>query len=83
MSATRRPKKEATAEWRGIPLARPAALDLYCCGGGAGRGLLAAGYKTVIGIDCVREHKPTYESAAPGMRFVLGDGLELIDHLLR
>ena len=49
-------------QWRGIPLVRPAALDLYCGGGGAGKGLLLGGYKTVIGVDRER-HKTSYEHA--------------------
>ena len=72
------PRTEQTVAdtWRGIPLVRPAALDLFCCGGGAGKGLSDAGYKTVIGVDCI-DHKASYNAAAPGMRFVLGDVLDL------
>lgn len=78
------PKVTSTArptEWRGIPLERPCALDIFCGGGGAGRGLLDAGYKTVVGVD--REaHTTSYEHAA-GMRFVLGDAHELTPDDLR
>lgn len=75
-------KRKAPVEtWRGVPLVRPCALDLFCCGGGAGRGLLDAGYKTVVGVDCER-HKASYESA-PGMHFVLGDFYDLTVEDLR
>lgn len=61
--------------WRGIPLTRPCAIDLYCGGGGAGRGLLDAGFATVVGVD--REvHRTSYEHA-PGMRFLQLDVKEL------
>ena len=47
---------------------RPVALDLYCGGGGAARGLIAAGYD-VVGVDH-EDHSRSY----PG-HFVLGDAL--------
>lgn len=71
MPPSRRGSKRPVETWRGIPLVRPCALDLFCGGGGAGRGLLDAGYKTVIGIDHER-HKPSYEHT-PGLHFLLGD----------
>ena len=63
--------------WKGIPLRAPCALDLYCGGGGAGRGLLDAGFKTVVGVD--REnHRSSYEHA-DGMHFVHMDVTQLAD----
>jgi hypothetical protein len=53
---------------------RPAVLDLYCCGGGAGEGLRQAGFKTVIGIDR-DDHKASYEHN--GKIFVQFDVLKL------
>ena len=64
-----------TTSWRGIPLVRPCALDLFAGGGGAGRGLRDAGFRTVVGIDHER-HKASYE-ALEGMHFRLGDVYEL------
>ena len=54
---------------------RPAALDLFCCGGAAGHGLLSAGFQTVIGID-IDDHKQSYEHA-PGMHFIQLDARTL------
>lgn len=82
-TTSRKRAAETSAAWRGIPLVRPAALDLFCCGGGAGRGLVDAGYKTVVGIDAI-DHRTSYQKAAPGvMRFVLGDVLDLTPDDLR
>lgn len=50
----------------------PVAIDLFCGGGGVSRGLLAAGFDTVIGID-VRPLARWYR--ASGGRFVQGDAL--------
>ena len=61
--------------WRGIELHAPCALDLYCGGGGAGRGLLDAGFRTVIGVDR-EKHRTSYEHR-DGMRFVQLDVSEL------
>ena len=44
------------------------ALDLFCGGGGAALGLLAAGFDEVVGIDIVAKHEKVY----PG-DFILGD----------
>ena len=62
--------------WRGIPLRRPAALDLFCGGGGAGTGLLRGGFATVVGVD-IEEHRTSYEHAgAEGRtRFVRMDAI--------
>ena len=45
------------------------ALDLFCGGGGAARGILAAGFDEVVGID-IADHRRAY----PGL-FILGDAL--------
>ena len=45
------------------------ALDLFCGGGGAARGILAAGFDEVVGIDNV-DHRKAY----PG-HFILSDAL--------
>lgn len=45
------------------------ALDLFCGGGGAARGILAAGFDEVVGID-IADHRKAY----PG-HFILGDAL--------
>ena len=45
------------------------ALDLFCGGGGAARGILAAGFDEVVGIDN-KDHRKSY----PG-HFVRGDAL--------
>ena len=45
------------------------ALDLFCGGGGAARGILAAGFDEVVGID-IADHRRAY----PGL-FVRGDAL--------
>ena len=45
------------------------ALDLFCGGGGAARGILAAGFDEVVGID-IRDHRKSY----PG-HFIRGDAL--------
>ena len=45
------------------------ALDLFCGGGGAARGLIAAGFDEVVGID-IADHRRAY----PGL-FILGDAL--------
>ena len=45
------------------------ALDLFCGGGGAARGILAAGFDQVVGID-IADHRKSY----PG-HFILGDAL--------
>ena len=52
---------------------RPAALDLFCGGGGAGEGLRQAGFH-VIGIDRA-DHKQSYEQN--GKTFSMHDVLEL------
>ena len=65
------PKAKKPTTWRGIPLVRPSAIDLFSGGGGAGRGLIDAGFRTVVGIEQDREHKQSYE-ALPGMYFRLG-----------
>lgn len=70
------PKKATPAAWRGVRLVRPAALDLYCGGGGAGEGLRRAGFATVVGVDHERRHKAAYEHA-DGMHFRLGDVSDL------
>lgn len=75
--APKRTKRKLPDRWRNIVLERPAALDLFCGGGGAGEGLRRAGYKTVVGIDSSMEHKKSYEHAA-GMHFVLGDVFDLL-----
>ena len=61
---------------------RPCCLDLYCGGGGAAHGLLAAphgllenGFRTIVGIDH-ENHKKSYEHAK-GMHFMLSDVLAL------
>ena len=46
----------------------PTALDLFCGGGGAARGLIAAGFD-VVGID-IKDHRKSY----PGL-FIQGDAL--------
>ena len=46
------------------------ALDLFCGGGGAARGILAAGFDEVVGID-INDHCKSY----PG-HFILGDALK-------
>ena len=46
----------------------PRALDLFCGGGGAARGLIAAGFD-VVGID-IKNHRKSY----PGL-FIQGDAL--------
>ena len=46
------------------------ALDLFCGGGGAARGILAAGFDEVVGID-IADHRRAY----PG-HFILGDALK-------
>lgn len=61
--------------WRGIRLRRPCVLDIFCGGGGAARGLLAAGFQTVVGVDR-DDHRASYESV-PGMHFVQMDVAEL------
>ena len=53
-------------------LPRPRALDLFCCGGGAGHGLRTAGFRTVVGMDIDPTHKESYEHL-PGMHFFAGD----------
>ena len=45
------------------------ALDLFCGGGGAARGILAAGFDAVVGID-IKDHRKAY----PG-HFIIGDAL--------
>ena len=45
------------------------ALDLFCGGGGAARGMLAAGFDEVVGID-IKDHRRAY----PGT-FIQGDAL--------
>ena len=45
------------------------ALDLFCGGGGAARGILAAGFDEIVGIDNA-DHSKSY----PG-HFILGDAL--------
>ena len=45
------------------------ALDLFCGGGGAARGILAAGFDEIVGID-IADHRKAY----PG-HFILGDAL--------
>ena len=45
------------------------ALDLFCGGGGAARGMLAAGFDEVVGID-IADHRKSY----PGL-FIRGDAL--------
>ena len=45
------------------------ALDLFCGGGGAARGILAAGFDDIVGID-IKNHRKSY----PG-HFVQGDAL--------
>ena len=45
------------------------ALDLFCGGGGAARGILAAGFDEIVGIDN-KNHRKSY----PG-HFILGDAL--------
>ena len=46
------------------------ALDLFCGGGGAARGILAAGFDEVVGID-IKDHRKSY----PG-HFIRGDVLD-------
>ena len=46
------------------------ALDLFCGGGGAALGLIAAGFEVIVGID-IEDHSRSY----PGM-FLQGDALE-------
>ena len=45
------------------------ALDLFCGGGGAARGILAAGFDEIVGID-IKDHRKSY----PG-HFIRGDAL--------
>ena len=45
------------------------ALDLFCGGGGAARGILAAGFDEVVGID-IADHRKSYPA-----HFVRGDAL--------
>lgn len=45
------------------------ALDLFCGGGGAARGILAAGFDEIVGID-IKDHRRSY----PGL-FIQGDAL--------
>ena len=45
------------------------ALDLFCGGGGAARGILAAGFAEIVGID-IKDHRKSY----PGL-FIRGDAL--------
>ena len=61
-----------TKRWRGIALRRPAALDLFCCAGGAGHGLVEGGFRTVVGVDREDHHKAAYEHR-PEMKFVCAD----------
>lgn len=41
-------------------LPRPICLDLFCGGGGAARGLIQAGFATVVGVDNA-DHRKSYE----------------------
>lgn len=57
--------------WKGVHLQRPCAIDLFCGGGGAGRGLIDAGFRTVVGVDR-EKHRTSYEHLS-GMHFVQMD----------
>ena len=49
-------------------MTRPVALDLFCGGGGAARGLIAAGFD-VVGVD-IQDHSASYSG-----HFVRADAL--------
>jgi DNA (cytosine-5)-methyltransferase 1 len=55
-------------------LPRPRALDLYSGAGGAGFGLLQAGFKTVVGVDIKPQPRYTH---ARGMHFLQGDATKV------
>jgi DNA (cytosine-5)-methyltransferase 1 len=55
-------------------LPRPRALDLYSGCGGAGFGLLQAGFKTVFGVDIKKQPRYTH---AKGMHFMQGDATKI------